>query len=158
VAQGSLVTSEHALRGGSPNGTHIGVVPALAGADQSASADFTSVDNNPAPRFGIILRFKDSRNYYLAYRMAGGTSVLRISRVVNGVETVLASTTIGNPVPNKVFRLTFRADGASLSLDLDTVQKLSVSDSTFLSGTPGVLLVPNTAKASRADNFSALVP
>jgi hypothetical protein len=61
-------------------------------------------------------------------------------------------------VLNKVFRLTGRTEGDTLSLDLDNVRKLSVSDSRFASGTPGILLVPNTAKASRADNFSALVP
>ena len=94
------------------------------------------------------------QNYYLAYRMAGGTSVLRVSRVVNGTETVLASAKIGNPTLNNVFRLGGRANGPTLSLDLDNVQKLSVADSTFLSGAPGLLLAPNTAKASLADNFS----
>ena len=65
---------------------------------------------------------------------------------------------IANPVLNKVFRLTGRAEGDTLSLDLDNIRKLSVSDSTFAPDSPGILLAPNAAKASRAENFSALVP
>ena len=115
-------------------------MPTLYGSDQQASADFASPDNNRAPRFGIVLRFQDPLNYYLVYRQTGGSSVLRISRVVAGVETVLKQRNISNPARGVWFRLGARAEGQILTLLLDDVPLLTVSDGTFAEGTPGLLL------------------
>ena len=93
-------------------GNHMAVVSTLSGATQAAAADFTSVDNNLGPRFGVVLRYQDPLNYYLVYRQVGGSSRLLISRFVNGVEKILASPSIANPTRNVSFRLTGRgSDG-----------------------------------------------
>ena len=138
-------------------GDYLAVVPSLHGSDQQASADFASPDNNRAPRFGIVLRFQDPLNYYLVYRQTGGSSVLRISRVVGGVETVLKQRNISNPSRGVWFRLGARAEGKILTLLLDDVPLLTVSDGTFAEGTPGLLLASKGPLSLPADNFSATV-
>ena len=132
-------------------------MPALSGLDQQASAHFASPDNNRAPRFGIVLRFQDPLNYYLVYRQTGGSSVLRISRVVAGVETVLKQRNISNPARGVWFRLGARAEGKILTLLLDDVVLLTVSDGTFAGGSPGLLLGSKGPLSLPADNFSATV-
>lgn len=153
--EGDLVLSGGELRNAPVKGKHLAVVPALSGGNQSAAADFASVDNNPAPLFGIVLRYQSPGNYYLLYRLAGGTSGLRISRVVNGTEKVLASTGAANPTLNRFFRLKGQVVGTTLTLELDGAVKLSTTDATFGLGTPGVLLSQSSTKSYRADNFGA---
>src|SRR5262249_10536315 len=93
VLQGSafsIVNNE--LRNGAIAGLHRAVVAGLAGATQTVTAKFASTNQNSGvPTFGFMLRYQDPSNYYFLYRQAGGTSVLRIARVVNGIATVLAS-------------------------------------------------------------------
>jgi hypothetical protein len=72
-------------------GDNIGYLPTLTGANQSAAGDFTSGDNNASPRLGVLLRYQDARNHYRLYRISGGSSQLRISKIVNGAETILKS-------------------------------------------------------------------
>ena len=91
VAAGKFVINGNMLKNAPQAGNAMAVVSALSGATQTAGADFTSVDNNLGPRFGIVLRYQDPTNYYLAYRQTGGSSRLLISKFVNGVETILAS-------------------------------------------------------------------
>jgi len=136
-------------------GDYLAIVPTLYGSDQQASADFASPDNNSAPRFGIVLRFQDPSNYYLVYRQTGGSSVLRISRVVAGVETALKQRSISNPVRGAWFRLGARAEGQRLTLLLDDVPLLTVSDGAFAEGTPGLLLASKGPLSLPADDFSA---
>jgi hypothetical protein len=131
--QGDLLMAYSELRSSTTKGNHVAVI-SLAGATQTAGADFASADNNTSPRLGVVLRYQDPQNYYLIYRRAGGSSVLRISRIVNGTETVLASPSIPNPVRNAFFHLTGRATGTTVTLELDGGSKLSVSDSRFSSG------------------------
>jgi hypothetical protein len=138
-------------------GDYLALAPMLHGSVQQASADFTSPDNNLAPRFGIVLRFQDPSNYYLLYRQTGGSSVLRISRVVAGVETVLERTSIANPARDVWFRLGARAEGQLLTLLLDDVPVLSVSDDTFARGTLGLLLGSKGRRSLPADGFTATV-
>ena len=118
------------------------------------------MDGNSLARFGVLLRYQDPQNYYLVSRKTGGTSVVQISKVVGGSETVLASTSVPNPALNAFFRLEGRANGATLTLKLDGVQKLSVVDSTFSSGNVGIGLGSMSAtpigQAHRADNFAAI--
>jgi hypothetical protein len=107
------------------------------------------------------VRYKDPRNYYMCYRQTGGSSVLRISRVVGGVERVLRSYALSNLAPGVLFTLGCRAEGTTVTLTLGAV-KLAVSDATFSSGTLGVSVgypVAGTGSASShiADNFKATV-
>jgi hypothetical protein len=109
------------------------------------------------PCFGLLLRFEDPLNHYVGHRAAGGASVLRLSRVVNGVETVLAQTAVPNPAQNLPFRLRASAVGTTLTLSLVGGKSISVSDSAHGGGTLGVLLAWQTTATPvyRSDNVVA---
>ncbi len=140
------------------SGRHLAVVPGLVGPVQTVAADFTSTDTTVNPTFGVVLRYQNPRNYYLVYRRAGGTSALRVAKVVNGVETVLGEAAVENPPLRTPFRIEGRADGTTLTFTLDGVTRLTAVDSTFDSGSPGIRLTDGGSDASqRADAFSATV-
>ena len=109
---------------------HTAVQAGLSGAVQTVSASFISVDNNLGPRFALLVRYKDPRNYYVCYRQIGGSSTLRISKVVGGVETVLRSYAVSNPAPRLPFTLGCQAQATALTLTLGAL-RLSASDATF---------------------------
>jgi hypothetical protein len=134
------------------------IVPTVSSAAQTVAASFARVDGNSLARFGLLLRYQDPQNYYLVSRRTGGTSVVQISKVVGGRETVLASTSVPNPAMNTFSRLEGKANGATLTLKLDDVQKLSVVDSIFSAGSVGIGMGSMSAsigQAHRADNFAA---
>ena len=160
TVQGGLGVAGGELRSdASMKGTHLAVLPSLSGTYQTAEAEFASADNNTSPRFGIVLGFRDPQSYFVVYRLIGGTSLLRIAKVDNGVERVLASAKVANPSRGTFFRLRGEATPTGLSLELDGVRKLSVSESGFATGSPGVLVgVVSGRAAHRIDNFSASVP
>jgi outer membrane protein assembly factor BamB/PKD repeat protein len=157
-ALGDLEIVAGRLRNKPIPGDHVAVQPRLASADQTVSADFASV-NNSNGRWGVVLRYQDSRNYYVLYRRVGGSVALVISKVVNGVETKLASTAIAKPALNTFFRLTGHATGSTLALALGSIT-LTASDPTFGSGSPGLLLSTggNPAPSHMADNFAFEIP
>jgi hypothetical protein len=155
--QGDLVIAEQKLKNRPERGQHLAVTPLLQGSDQDVVADFTSTEINAWRRFGLLLRYQDSLNYYLIYRQAGAASVLRIAKIVNGQETVLASRSVRNPFKGEVFRLGGRVTGATLVVDLNSEESLSVSDDAFTAGVAGVLLGVGRAVALEADNFSGTV-
>ena len=133
------------------------ILPAFSGAAQTVAASFAR-PNNSAPRFGLVIRYQGPQNYYLVSRTGGGSSLVQISRVVNGIETVLATKSLPNPVANTFFRLEGQANGSTLTLRVDGVQMLSVVDSTFSAGNVGIglgSLSNTTGLTLRADNFAA---
>jgi hypothetical protein len=139
-------------------GTHLAVLPSMAGMNQTAEADFTSIqDNNPSPRYGVILRYQDPQNYYLVSRLVGGTTGLRISKIAKGVETILKHVPAPNPAPGIAFRLRGSVTGNVLTLDLDGVPKVSALDpnGTFASGSVGLYLATGSGRSYVADNFAA---
>ncbi len=138
---------------------HLAVLPSVTGPTQTVAADFASVDNGPVPRMGIVLRYQDPQNFYLAHRKPGPASFLRISKIVGGTETILAQVGLSNPAVNSFFRLSATAVGTTISLDLNGVPKLSADDTAFSSGSIGVLLGTGTSSTAsyRVDNFSASV-
>jgi len=157
VLQGSTMSiASNELRNGAAAGLHRAVVPTFAGADQTVSAKFASTSQSTGvPTFGLILRYQNPTNYYLLYRQAGGTSVLRIAKVVNGVTTVLGSAPMSNPQVNVLFGLTAKAIGPTLTLTVGATS-VSATDTTFASGGAGILFGSNGAAIShRADDFSA---
>ena len=107
----------------------------------------------------MVLRYQNPQNYYLVSRLAGGTTGLRISRIVNGVETVLKHVSAPNPVPGSAFHLKGSVNGNILTLDLDGVPKLSAPDpnGTFAWGSVGVYLATGSGpnRSYVADNFAA---
>lgn len=155
VVRGSLMVVDGQARNEPDGGEHLAVATVLVGARQSAAADFSSVRNS-GMRMGVALRYQDPLNYYAVYRR-GGTSRLVVAKVVDGVETVLAWVAIGNPKLNTWFRLAGRAEGTTVSLDLDGVEALSVSDATFTTGRVGFLVHAKRNDSHRIDNFTATI-
>ncbi len=110
----------------------------------------------------MVLRHQtqqNPQNYYLVSRLAGGTTGLRISRIKDGVETVLKHVSAPNPVPGTAFRLKGSIIGNVLTLELDGVPKFSAADPNvpFGWGSVGIYLAigsgPNRSYV--ADNFAA---
>src|SRR6185436_13855481 len=118
---------------------HMALLPAVTGSKESVAASFASTDNNYSPRFGLITRYSDALNYYMCYRMTGGTSVLRISKVVDGHEIVLKSAPMASPAKDAKFRLTCSAESSTLTLGLGS-SSLTVSDSSFSNGSVGLVM------------------
>lgn len=156
---GNLVIAGNMLKSAlGTTGNSIAVVSTLAGTTETAEADFISVDNNLGPRFGIILRYQDARNYYQIYRQTGGSSRLLISKIVNGFETILANAPTANPAKLLSFHIKARVTGSTLSLDFNGVNKVNATDSTFATGKVGILISGGTTTyQQQADNFSASV-
>ena len=171
-AQGDLGIKGNELRNAALKDNHIAIQPALSGLTHAAAASFASVDNNTVPHLGVILRFQDPNNYYRLYRQMGGTSQLRISRIRNGIETILVSAGTPQPALNTFFRLAADATGNKLTLKLcaatDTstgitcskvAQTLTATDSVLAGGSVGVLLGTGTGSTQqyRVDKFAAQV-
>ena len=97
VSQGDFFIRNGSLWNGTEKTRHLAVQSSLMMATGKVRATFTSLNNNANPAFGLVFGFVDARNYYAAYRQAGGTSVLKIVRVTDGAETVLAQISCGNP-------------------------------------------------------------
>jgi len=105
------------------------------------------------------MRYRDAVNYYMCYRMTGGTSVLRISKVVNGLEIVLKSAPVATPGKDAKFRLTCSAESSTLTLELGS-SRLTVSDSSFSTGSVGLVMgsvwpLGGKGPSHRADDFNA---
>jgi len=171
-AQGDLGIKQNELRNAPLKATHVAIQPALSGLDHTAAASFASVDNNTGPRLGVVLRFLDPLNYYVLYRQMGGSSQLRISRVTNGIETILKTAPVTQAALNSFFRLSGDASGRTLTLRLctatdtstgaqcvTTAQTLTVIDSALAGGSVGVLIGTGTGSTQqyRVDNFAAQV-
>lgn len=157
---GTLSIAGNEVQSKAGGGYQNAVQPSFVKGAQTVTARFNSPLNNPGPRFGVVLRYQNPGNYYLAYRASGGTSALRISRIVNGSETILKSVGFPNPAVNTWFTITGQAAGSTLTLKADGVLKLTVTDTTFSTGSVGMMLgsVPAAATSYRADDFLATAP
>ena len=154
VMTGSLMIQANQGRNSPTTTFSLAVQPDLVGASQLVTASFASDNNNSGPRFGVVVRYQNPQNYYLCYRQVGGSSVLRIAKVQNGVETVLKAVGIGNPAANAFFTLACQANGSALTLLVDGVPKLSTSHSAFTSGSAGYTISTKTGTSHRAENFT----
>jgi hypothetical protein len=166
VAGDLNIVSSH-LENAAIAGDHMAAQPGLTGSIETVAADFTSAGNNAAPSFGVILRCQDCNspgvppsNYYRIYRSTGGSSLLKISKVVGGVETVLKTVSIANPAAGVQFHLQGSANGNTLSVSVGTVQT-SVMEAvgTFASGTTGLFIHSGGGSTAvhQADNFQASI-
>jgi hypothetical protein len=157
--QWAVVAGHLAISGGqlanTLQGYNMAFLPDLTSVEQSAEADFTSGSNNAAPRLGVVLRFQDANNHYRVYRSVGGSSQVRIAKVVSGVETIRASAPIAQPVVNTPFHLKGTAVGSTLTLWLDGAQKLTVTDATHAGGSLGLFIYTGPTAIHAADNFCA---
>ena len=157
VMAGSLLIESGEARNQADNAFSLAVQPDLVGATQTVEARFASTNSNTAPRFGVVVRYGDLQNYYVCYRQLGGSSVVRIAKMQNGVETVLKSIGIANPVLNGFSTLSCQASGSTLTLRVDGVTKLSMTDGTFSTGRTGYTISTQKAGSHRADNFNVLI-
>ena len=154
VMTGSLMIQAGEGRNAPTTTFSLAVQPDLVGATQLVTASFASANNNSGPRFGVVVRYQNPQNYYLCYRQVGGSSVLRIAKVQNGVETVLKAVGIGNPAPNAFFTLSCQASGSTLTLLVNGVSKFSTSNTTFTAGGAGYTISTKTGTSHRAENFT----
>jgi hypothetical protein len=158
-AKGNLIIKDFKLKN-TLKGDNIAILQTLSGAT-TAEADFTSVDNNWGPRLGVVLGYHDPLNYHLLYRTAGGTNAVRVSKVANGVETILSSKALAAPVTNVPFHLKGAvSSGNVLTLTIGPpgqtpLATLSVTSPSFSAGNSGILLGASFALQYSADNFSA---
>jgi hypothetical protein len=157
VITGSLMIQSGEARNQATSTFSLAVQPGLMGTTQTVEASFASTNNNIAPRFGVVVRYRDPQNYYICYRQAGGSSLVRIAKVQNGVETVLKSGGVGNPALNVFSMLSCQASGSTLTFRVDGVAKLSATDGTFSTGSVGYAIASQKPGFHRADNFSAIV-
>lgn len=158
VARGSLGIVSGEMRSASGSSDNIAVVTGLTGTTATVAADFASTNNSKSPQLGLVVRYQDANNYYALYRniAAGGGRRVRISKFVNGVETVLANVSDANPAENSFFHMVARASGTSLSLEVDGVVVATASDAAFHSGMVGIRMASSIV-SNRADNFTATV-
>ena len=136
--------------------------PSLVGPEQAIVASFVSGGKNSAPEFGLLARYNDAGNYYTCYRRTGASSVLRIAKVVGGVETILGSVGVANPAKGASFKLGCEAQGTSITVTLNGAKKLTRTDATFSSGSVGLSLGYRAATNTIAvplwiDDFTASV-
>jgi hypothetical protein len=157
VITGSLMIQSGEARNQANKTLSLAVQPGLMGVTQTVEASFASTNNNSGPRFGVVVRYRDPQNYYVCYRQAGGSSLVRIAKVQNGVETVLKSVGVGNPALNVFSTLSCQVSGSTLTLRVDGATKLSATDGTFSTGSVGYAISSQKAGSHRADNFSAIV-
>lgn len=160
---GSLAIQGNQVTNPPVRALHAAVQPGLVGATQAVAASFASGGNNSAPEFGLLARYKDASNYYTCYRHTGGTSALRLAKVVGGVETILGSVRVANPRTRVPFSLGCQVEGTTLTLTLNGASKLTVSDSTFAAGSVGISLGYRAGSGGStashwADDFVARVP
>ena len=147
--QGDLLIKDAEMRSATGlSGDSIAIQSSSGSDQQTISARFASSNNNAAPALGLILRYTGPQAYYALYRLVGGTSVLRIVKVANGQQVVLGQVGIPNPAANSFFTLSASALGSTLSLRLDGMTTLTVSDTGYTSGSVGVLLGTRTTNAA----------
>jgi len=161
AVSGSLKIVSGEARNDTARAMHTAVQTGFVGATQTVAAKFASMDNNLGPQFGVVLRYQDAANYYRCYRSAGGSSTVRIAKVVGGVETVLKWMNIGNPMKGVFFTLSCQVSGTTLTLQINGTTWISVSNSIFASGSVGLQMgyvaAAGAGVSHRADNFSATV-
>jgi hypothetical protein len=163
---GTLMTRANMATNAPTHGMHMAARAGVVGATQTAAAQFTSTGSNLGPRFALLLRYQDPRNYYVCYRQAGGSSALRIARVVNGTEKILKAVAIKNPPLAQPFTLGCAVEPAgtpgmaTITLTLDGVTTLTASDAALASGSVGFGLGhpsrrSGAAPSHHADHFTA---
>jgi hypothetical protein len=105
--------------------------------------------------FKAFTRYTTEYDLYVAsWRLDG---VVQIQKKQCGTYTVLKkTTTIAPPTPNEWHTIRFEAVGTELRLYLDGALAMTVTDSTFTSGTAGIRI--DQMKDALIDNWSVFAP
>lgn len=100
--------------------------------DYTFDVTIRSTDNDG---IGVMFRYKDPLNYY-KYEMDKGKNFLKLFKMVNGVESVLASLSAGyTQSANMALRIEISGNLISVKLDGVNVFGNSISDSDLPVGT-----------------------
>src|SRR5262245_5988292 len=137
---GDLAIHDNHVQDSGQPGDHVAVQASLVGGTQQVGVDFTAAKKKGMPRFGILLRYIDLENYYVFSYATAGPKRLRIAKMENGKEMVLAATQIKPLRLNEAFRLEGLANGQTLTLKVNGKTLLFTTDHTFTAGVPGILL------------------
>ena len=129
---------------------NLAVVPSVSGATDSAQATFIRPTSASGTKFGVVVRYRDARNYYVCYRQAGGSSQWKISKVLNGKETMLKALSVAQAPIGSPFKVSCNATGNTISIGDGSATKASVTDASLASGSIGIW----TDKGGRVDSFS----
>ncbi|PJE64051.1 MAG: hypothetical protein COU90_04230 [Candidatus Ryanbacteria bacterium CG10_big_fil_rev_8_21_14_0_10_43_42] len=129
----------------------------ITGETEEVSAEFTSFHNASKPRFGVVLRYQDSNNYYFVYRqMNTSRDLFRIARKVNGKLRIMKSV-FGDSQPEGLpFTLTGTVEGTRITLLIDGVEMLSYDDDQFSDGAVGIYMYAQ-GRVNQADNVAVVV-
>jgi hypothetical protein len=131
------------------------------------TAAFTSLNNDVTPAFGLVFGFVDVRNYYAAYWQVGGlpapsrpgvlgdprSSMLKIVRLIDGVETVLARGNCANPARGSKFDLAVSVSSSQVVLT-GADRTLTVTGISVTPGKVGVM-VAGGGTSHMVDDFQA---
>jgi hypothetical protein len=121
-------------------------------AAESAQASFVRPTTASGTKFGVVLRYKNPKTYYLCYRQAGGSSQFKISKVVNGVETVLKAVAAPQAPIGTPFTVSCSASAGVISIGDGTAVKAFANDGALASGSVGIF----TDKAGlKVESFTA---
>jgi hypothetical protein len=151
--QGDFFIRNGSLWNGTEKTRNLAVQSSLTMATGRVTAEFTSLNNNAAPAFGLVFGFVDARTYYAAYRQVGGSSMLKIVRVTNGVETVLAQRSCANPVRGSKFDLAVSVSSSQVVLT-GGGQTLTATGISVAPGKVGVM-VAGGGTSQMVDDFQA---
>lgn len=123
--------------------------------DVDIEADFYTANPNTNLNIqvGFMLRWADSSNFLIARYKWENQFVLDISKWVNGVESSLGSTSYSWPY-NTTHTLRVVANGPSIKLYVDDVEKISVTESFNQTETDhGIFIASQGNNETFGDNF-----
>lgn len=123
-----------------PTGLHfpMAIVREFFGSDVAASARMRYAGGKLDRAGGIVLRYRDPGNYYVA-RVNAAEGDLRIFRVANGIRRTLPGGIVKAPTDDGEWhRLEFRVEGSQLTATLDGRFTATAYDSFFLKGRAGL--------------------
>ena len=117
------------------------------------TAEFTSLNNNAAPAFGLVFGFVDARNYTRRIGRSVAARALKIVRVTDGVETVLAQRSCANPARGSKFNLAVSVSSSQVVLT-GAGQTLTTTGISVAPGKVGVM-VAGGGTSHMVDDFMA---
>lgn len=100
-------------------------------ADYKVTANAVSIANVAGESFGLIARYVDSSNYYVAFVLTAVGTDIGIFKMVAGVPTDLTSSDLDNDFNTAAHDVRFEVQGTALRLYIDDVLQLSTTDSTY---------------------------
>ena len=134
----TLAAGGYAIQGGAAVGqTALNLAVQASVQTDSARAVFVRPTSASGFKFGVVVRYQVN-SYYVCYRQAGGSSQWKISKVVNGVETVLKAVSVSQAPIAIAFTVSCTASGNVISIGDGSAVKASVVDAALASGAVGI--------------------